>query len=470
MPQPRILIVDDEEGMREVCVDTLERLGEVELVALGDPLAAAELLKTQEFDVMLSDIRMPGMDGVTLLKTAREHDPNLPVLMLTGFPTVETAVECMKLGAVDYLTKPFLPDELLTNVQRFLEERRLKEENQLLRRQVERDFGYGELLGTSAAMHKVFDVIDRIADADVDVLILGETGTGKELVARALHQRNKRREKRFVPVDCGAIPENLMESELFGYEKGAFTGANARSIGLLEFADGGTFFLDEVGELPPALQAKLLRALQERRIRRVGGKNEVDVDVRVIAATGRDLKKEVEEGTFRQDLYFRINVVTIELPPLRERGDDVRTLAEHFVRRFAGEMGKPVQGITPEAVEVLAQYRWPGNVRELQNVVRRGIAMARGKQVDVDDLPDHLVVTSGERRAPGGAASASDEGFFEQRGRRMNAFEREYLAAVLKDHQGDVAAAARHAQIPRGTYYRLMKNHGLKATEFREKV
>jgi two-component system response regulator HydG len=476
MRKPRILVVDDEEGMREVVQDTLERLGDVDVVTEGQSGRAVELVKDESFDLLITDIRMPGIDGVSLLRTARQNDPTLPVLMITGFPTVETAVECLKLGAVDYLTKPFLPDDLLANVKRFLEERRLKEENVLLRRQVSRDYGFDDLVGASKAMETVLETIRRIADADVDVLIIGETGTGKELVARAIHQRSRRGKERFVPVDCGAIPEHLLESEFFGYEKGAFTGANARSIGLLEYADGGSFFLDEVGELPQLLQAKLLRALQERRIRRVGSKTETPVNVRVIAATGRDLDAMVAEGTFRQDLLYRINVVKICLPPLRERGDDVMRLAEHFVQRHAREMGKPIKGIRSDALEVIAQYSWPGNVRELQNVIRRGIAMTRGHEIGLEDLPDSIVSSAGERSSS--AASASSPGpavageglgaFFDERTRRMAAFEKEYLGAKLKEHGGDVTTAAREAGIPRGTFYRLMKNHGLKANDFRE--
>ncbi|MBX3468408.1 MAG: sigma-54-dependent Fis family transcriptional regulator [Planctomycetes bacterium] len=480
MPRPRVLVVDDEEGMLEVCQETLERLGEdVEVVVERHSARAVERLKDEAFDVMVTDIRMPGVDGVTLLRKAREHDPDLPVLMITGFPTIETAVECLRLGAVDYLTKPFLPDDLLSNVKRFLQERRLKDENRLLRRQVSRDYAFDDLVGGSPSMEAVFETVRRVADTDVDVLVVGETGTGKELVARAIHRRSRRGNERFIPVDCGAIPEHLLESEFFGYEKGAFTGANNRSIGLLEFADKGTFFLDEVGELPPLLQAKLLRALQERRIRRVGSKTETPVSVRVVAATGRDLDKMVGDGSFRQDLLYRINVVKIQLPPLRERGDDVLKLAQHFVQRHAREMGKNIKGIRPDALEVLAHYRWPGNVRELQNVIRRGIAMTRADEIGVEDLPDTLVVAAGDGAArlastaaagAAGAASAAlgaGGGFFEERARRMSAFEREYLAAMLEQHQGDVTTAAKDAGIPRGTYYRLMKNHGLKANDFR---
>lgn len=479
MARPRVLVVDDEEGMLEVCQETLERLGDVEVVIERQSARAVERLADESFDVMVTDIRMPGIDGVNLLRKAREHDPDLPVLMITGFPTVETAVECLRLGAVDYLTKPFLPDDLLANVKRFIEERRIREENTLLRRQVSRDYAFDDLVGGSPSMEGVFETVRRVADTDVDVLVVGETGTGKELVARAIHRRSKRAKERFVPVDCGAIPEHLLESEFFGYEKGAFTGANNRSIGLLEFADGGTFFLDEVGELPLLLQAKLLRALQERRIRRVGSKVETPIDVRIVAATGRDLEKMVAEGTFRQDLLYRINVVKVGLPPLRERGGDVLELASHFVQRHAREMGKNVRGIRSDAAEVLSHYRWPGNVRELQNVIRRGIAMTRGNEIGVEDLPDTLVVASGESprtadliassagASNGAGASVGTGGFFEERARRMAMFEKEYLAAMLAQHQGDVTAAARDAGVPRGTYYRLMKNHGIKANEFR---
>ena len=464
MRAPRILIVDDEEGMREVCCDALSRLDpRVQLITEGDPRAAAKRLEDESFDVMVTDIRMPGMTGVDLLRRARELDQDLPVVMLTGFPSVETAVECLKLGAVDYLTKPFRPEDLLANVRRFVDERRLREENALLRRRVAREYRFEDLIGSSDAMQSVYDVIDRVAASDVDVLVHGETGTGKELVARALHKRSRRKDKRFVAVDCGAIPENLLESEFFGHEKGAFTGAHGRSLGLMEYADEGTFFLDELGELPPMMQAKLLRALQERSIRRVGGKSQVDVNIRVVAASSRDLAAEVDASRFRQDLYFRVNVVTIELPALRDRGDDVRLLAQHFVEKHAPEMGKSIRAITPEAMEVLAHYRWPGNVRELQNVIRRGLAMSRGDEFSVDDLPERLVAHAGEGLVP-----REEKGFFDLRAEHLAAFEADFLARTLEKHDGDVAAAAKAVKVPRGTYYRLMKNHGIKAADFRD--
>ncbi|MEZ6187851.1 MAG: sigma-54 dependent transcriptional regulator [Planctomycetota bacterium] len=465
----RVLIVDDEEGMREVCAETVSRLPGVEVVTEEDPRRGLERIKAEGFDLLISDVRMPGLSGVELLEAVRAHDPELPVLIMTGFPTVETAVACLKLGAVDFVTKPFVPEDLQANVERFLRERRLREEHALLARQANRDFSYGQLKGSSPAMREVFDVIERVAASDVDVLVFGETGTGKELVARELHRRSERARGRFVPVDCGAIPEALMESELFGHERGAFTGAQGRRIGLLEFADKGTFFLDELGELPLLAQAKLLRALQERVIRRVGGQQEVPVDVRVVAATARDLEREVQEGAFRSDLLYRINVVTLSLPPLRERGEDVLLLAQHFLE-LHGREGRGPKEISAGAREVLQHYAWPGNVRELQNVIRRGVALARGDAIEVEDLPAKLVESAGGpiAGAPSASGGASLEGgFFELRAQRIAAFERDYLTRLLQDHDGDVAAAAKSAQVPRGTYYRLLKNHDLKPADFR---
>jgi two-component system NtrC family response regulator len=315
--------------------------------------------------------------------------------------------------------------------------------------------------GTSPAMQRVFATIRQVAGSDVDVLIQGDTGTGKELVARAIHRRSRRAAGPFVPVDCGAIPETLLESEFFGHEKGAFTGADARHIGLLEFAKGGTFFLDEIGELPLLLQAKLLRALQERKIRRVGGREEIPIDVRIVAATARDLDEMVRRKQFREDLYYRINVVRIDLPPLNRRGDDLGLLAERFAARFSRELGKEVSAITPEAYQVMAQYNWPGNVRELQNVIRRGIALSQDSMIGLDDLPDHLVAAAGRRADPDG------KGFFQQRDAFVAQFERDFLTALLRRHSGNVKTAADEAQLPRGTLYRLMKNHGLDGSDFR---
>jgi transcriptional regulator with PAS, ATPase and Fis domain len=303
-----------------------------------------------------------------------------------------------------------------------------------------------------------------VATSSVDVLVTGETGTGKELVARAIHARSRRAEGPFVPVDCGAIPDALIESELFGHERGAFTGADARRMGLVEFADGGTLFLDEVGELPLPLQAKLLRVLQERRVRRVGARQENPVDVRVVAATSREIDQMVQRGEFRRDLFYRINVVRVDLPPLRTRGDDIGLLAEHFANKAAHEMGRSVGGLSTDVYQVLKGYHWPGNVRELQNVVRRAIAMTRSPIAGIDDLPDDVVSAAG--RTAGAEAEAV--GFFAQRADHVARFEKQFLTDLLARHLGDVSAAAREARLPRGTLYRLMKGHGLDGGQFRK--
>ncbi len=317
------------------------------------------------------------------------------------------------------------------------------------------------MIGGCPAMRKVFDIIEQVAHSDVDVLVVGETGTGKELVARSIHRRSRRAAGPFVPVDCGAIPENLLESEFFGHEKGTFTGADSRRIGLLEFADRGTFFLDELAELPLLLQAKLLRTLQERKIRRVGGREEIDIDVRIVAATARNLEDMIRQGLFRQDLYYRINVVRIDLPPLRQRGDDIGLLAEYMAQRYSREMGRSIKSITPEAYQVLSHYRWPGNVRELQNVIRRAIALSKGPLIELDDLPDDLVAAAGEGRSTGTI------GYFELRDARLAEFEQQYLTDLLARHHGDVRTAALEAKLPRGTLYRLMKKHDLDGGSFR---
>ena len=461
MSKARILIVDDEPGMLEVCTDTLGRLPEVEMCTESSSVAAAQRLEKETFDLLLTDIRMPGLNGVDLLRTAHARNATLQGLILTAFPTVETAVESMKLGAADYITKPFLPDDLLATVQRLLEQKRLREENTLLERQVGRPYAFNEIIGQSPAMQAVYQSLAWLRTTDADVLILGETGTGKELVAHAIHKGGRRKSGRFVPVDCGAIPEDLLESEFFGHERGAFTGAHSRSMGLLEFAHKGTFFLDEIAELSPRLQAKLLRVLQERRIRRVGGTEEIEVDVRIVAATSRNLEQEIKAQRFRMDLYYRINVGRVELPPLRQRGEDIALLVAHFVERYAKEMGHHAVTIDPEVFEVLQAYPWPGNIRQLQNIVRRTLAMVRHGTITVDDLPDEITV-GGETRV---AADAT--GYFAARAKKMLAFEKNYLTQLLELHKGDVTLAAQDAKLPRGTLYRLLKKHGLESANFR---
>jgi len=457
-----ILVVDDEEGILEVCEEALSQIPEAEVTVEVDSSKAAEYIQREPVDLLITDICMPKVGGVELLRVARARDPNLVALTMTAYPDVGTAVEVMKQGATDYITKPFHPDDLVETVRRLIESRKLKDENQLLRRQFERPYAFGEMLGRSEPMQKVFDTIQHVAEMNVDVLITGETGTGKELVARAIHRKSSRKDGPFVPVDCGAIPEELMESEFFGYEKGAFTGAQQRTVGLLEYANQGTFFLDEIGQLSLRLQAKLLRVLQERKVRRVGGTQQRDIDVRVIAATSLDLKDEIEKERFRLDLYHRIHVAPIHLPPLRVREGDIPYMATHMLGQLGKEMRRENVELSPEAVEVLNSYSWPGNVRELQNVLRRTLAMGREAVITPESLPDELVAAAGE------GANRLEAGFFTQRDHRIALFEREYLDSLLRQCAGDVSKAAREARIPRGTLYRLLKNHRLDPAMYRQ--
>jgi len=464
----RLLVVDTPE-QAETYRQALASLAACQLSFESTFTAAQKRLESESFEMLISavEIEQPAggpasvASGIKLVEQARRLDPSLSAILIADKLSVETATDSLRAGAGDYLARSSMPVELAASVQRLLNRRRIDAENKLLRRQVERPYSFDDIIGTCPAMQKVYETIRRVADSDVDVLIVGETGTGKELVARSIHRRSRRVDKPFVPVDCGAIPENLLESEFFGHERGAFTGAENRTIGLVEFADGGTFFLDELGELPLLLQAKLLRTLQERKIRRVGGRTEIDVDVRIVAATARDLEAMIEHQTFRRDLYYRINVVEINLPPLRERGDDLGLLAEHFARKHSREMGREIAGLSPEAYQVMSQYSWPGNVRELQNVMRRAIALTGGSLVGLDDLPDELVASAGRS---GLDASA---GYFELRDAHQAKFERQYLSELLQRHRGDIRLAAEEAKLPRGTLYRLMKNHGLDPAEFR---
>jgi len=461
MKKARILIVIGDTATARRLQQALAKLDSPEVSLVDSADAAREALGGKSFDLAIVGIDPEVAAGFDLVRRLRELDSELPVIVVSRKPTVESATESLRVGAGDYLAEPLDGEVLIHSALRLLSDRRREAEYELLRRQVERPYGFDDMIGGSAAMRKVFDTIEQVANSDVDVLVVGETGTGKELVARSIHKRSRRAAGPFVPVDCGAIPENLLESEFYGHEKGAFTGADSRRIGLLEFADKGTFFLDELGELPMLLQAKLLRTLQERKIRRVGGREEIDVDVRIVAATARNLDEMIRQGQFRQDLYYRINVVRIDLPPLRDRGDDIGLLAEYMAQRYGREMGRNVKSITPEAYQVLSQYRWPGNVRELQNVIRRAIALAKGPLITLDDLPDDVVDAAGQGR------SSAELGYFALRDEHLARFERQYLKDLLARHHGDVRTAAFEAQLPRGTLYRLMKKNDLDGGSFR---
>jgi two-component system response regulator HydG len=464
--QPRILIVDSEGAGGLPYARLVARLQPMELRVEKTPEAAADTLARDAWDVAIVTARA-GRAADALHAAVRQADPHLPTVVVDAQPAIETARACLHAGAGDYLDIDRVEADLEDSLERLLTTSRHKAAEQVLRRAVEKPYSFDDFLGTSPVMQQVYSVIDRVAGSSVDVLITGETGTGKELVARSIHRRSRRAAGPFVPVDCGAIPDALLESELFGHERGAFTGADARRMGLIECADGGTLFLDEVGELTAAVQAKLLRVLQERRVRRVGARQENAVDVRVVAATSRAIDEMVAQGEFRRDLFYRINVVRIDLPPLRARGDDIGLLAESFAHRAAQEMGRGLGGLTTDAYQVLKGYHWPGNVRELQNAVRRAIAMTRSKTAGVEDLPDEIVAVAG-RVVDDGLADGPADGFFAQRARHVAQFERQYLSDLLTRHSGDVSAAARDARVPRGTLYRLMKGHGIDGAAFRK--
>ncbi|MBW2268807.1 MAG: sigma-54-dependent Fis family transcriptional regulator [Deltaproteobacteria bacterium] len=392
----RILVVDDERSMQEF-LDIFFRSEGYDVVTAGDVATGRLHLENDAFDIVISDIQMPDGSGLDLLQAAHELAPETLVVMITAFASTETAITAMKQGAYDYVTKPFQVDEIRLVVENALEKKLLTSENRRLRSELRGR--HRAIVGSSGAMQAVYDLVAQVADTKANVLITGESGTGKEMVARAIQQGGQRRENPFVTVNCAAIPENLLESELFGHVKGAFTGAVQSKAGLFEMANSGTLFLDEVGDLPPALQVKLLRVIQEKTFRRVGATSDQRSDVRIVAATNRRLEEEVEAGRFREDLYYRLNVIEIRLPPLRERRDDIALLVDHFIKKYAGEFGREVTSCSDAALAKLMKYRFPGNVRELENVVERAVALARGPVIDVESLPPTLMNPSSGPRA-----------------------------------------------------------------------
>src|SRR5581483_4119908 len=385
----KILVVDDEQSMRDVLSIMLKRAGYTVTTASDGDEAIAHLGK-EIFDLVITDLKMPKVGGLEVLKAVKASSPDTVVLVITAFASAESAVEAMKHGAYDYLTKPFQVDEVQLIIRNALERRRLSTENMLLKREMASQSSFAQIIGQSEAMQKVFDVVRKVADSKSNVLIFGESGTGKELVARAIHYNSARAPMPFVTVNCSAVPETLLESELFGHMKGSFTGAVSNKAGLFEVANGGTVFLDEIGDTSPATQVKLLRVIQEREFRRVGGTQDVKVDVRIIAATNKDLEKAVAEGTFREDLYYRLDVIPIVLPPLRLRTGDIPLLVQHFLDKFSRESGKPVPAITGEAMRALLAHEWRGNVRELENLIERVVAFSSGQPVTGEEIRGSL--------------------------------------------------------------------------------
>jgi two-component system response regulator AtoC len=400
----RILIVDDDDSLRE-SLELVLSAESYDVVSAVDGEAALRVIEETPIDIILSDLRMPGIDGMELIPQFSRRLPGATIILMSAYATEDLAIEAMKRGAYDYIAKPFQPSEVLLTLRKAQERERLRRENQLLRRDVQRATGDRPIVATSAGMIELLEVMERAAAFKSTILLTGESGTGKEVLARAIHAQSPRRNQAFVAVNCGAIPETLLESELFGHARGAFTGADRARRGLFVEASGGTLFLDEIGELPISLQVKLLRVLQEEEVRPVGESKPRSIDVRVIAATSRDLEADVAAGRFREDLFYRLDVVRLEVPPLRERPKDIPLLFDHFLAHFRDTLGKPVQGITDDALEQLVAYRWPGNVRELENVVERAVILAAGDRITQQELPESVVAPP--KITPGGRANPS---------------------------------------------------------------
>ncbi|MBW2071068.1 MAG: sigma-54-dependent Fis family transcriptional regulator, partial [Deltaproteobacteria bacterium] len=441
--QPKILVVDDDQGARDALQVILEDDYSVTLAASGQE--ALSLCMQASFDVVFLDVTMPELDGIEVLKRLKSMDDSMDVVMISASDKAQKAVQSIKLGAYDYITKPFEPDEILSAVSRVLEKRNLQRENRYLRSEVAYAFSHNEIITQNSAVARILELVRKVAPTTSSILIAGESGTGKELVARCLHRWSNRRDGPFVAINCAAIPGELMESELFGHERGAFTGAHNRSIGKFEYADGGTLFLDEIAALRLDLQAKLLRVIQEKEINRLGSNRNIKVDVRIVAASNTDLEKSIRNGTFRQDLYFRLNVIPIKLPPLRERLGDVPILAQHFVAKFNKQVKRQVLGFTPRALEALERYPWPGNIRELENLVERLVVLGRDNEpIAYEDLPLELILDS---VAPPETTSGERNGLLQAR----ENFERQYIIRALKRAGWNQSEAARILKIHRNT-------------------
>lgn len=453
----RILIVDDEESSRELCRLALDQ-PEREIVLCRDAQQALERLQNGNFDLVITDMVMPGLSGLELLERIKAQQEDLPVVLMSGRGSIQDAVQAMRLGAEDFVEKPFPdPEVVALAVNRALRDRRLQEENRRLRTELQELKG-GPHLSGGEAFSKVLRTIDRIAPLDLTVLITGETGTGKEVIARRIHLLSPRANKSFVAINCGGIPEGLLESLLFGHERGAFTGAVRRTSGYFQKAHRGTILLDEVGDMPLPLQVKLLRVLQEKSYQRVGGEGMIEVDCRVIASTHRNLRELVKENKFREDLFYRLNVLPVHIPPLRERREDILDLAQHFLRIACARLDKIIERISEEALSRLKAHQWSGNIRELENVIERAAALCTGRQIEVSDLPDEIRLAT-----PAAGGDAPVLAF----PRAKEDFERDYLLKVLKSSRGNVAAAAQASGIPRQNFYLKLKKYGLDPTELR---
>lgn len=453
--KPKILVVDDEESIREF-LEIMLRKENYEVTSAPDGQKAIDILAKKSFDMIISDLQMPHVTGMELLKHAKDRYPDTVFMIITAFGTTESAVEAMKIGAYDYITKPFKIDEVRINIANALRSQNLEVENRTLKRELEREYSFQNLVGNSDVMHRIYDLIKRVSQAPTNILITGESGTGKEMVAKAIHYNGPLKAQPFVTVNCGAIPESLMESEMFGHKKGSFTGAIVDKSGMFEVASGGSLFLDEVGELPLSIQVKLLRAIQERVIRRVGATDDTKIEVRIIAATNRDLQVMVEQGLFRQDLFYRLNVINIRTPSLRERRLDVPALAQHFLNKYNERMGKNITRISHEAMEVLKKYDYPGNVRELENIIERTVALESGGEILPESLPPFVSTPSGRKLASSNEIEVTEDGI--DLDKIMGQIEKELLVKAIHTAGGVKKRAAKLLNITfRSMRYRVEK-------------
>jgi DNA-binding NtrC family response regulator len=458
--KPRILIVDDEPDMLTGCSNILAALGN-KPVPIAEGSLALELIKNEEFDLIFCDLLMPDVDGMQIIEDVQKFSPQTPIIIFSAYGTIDRAVAAMRAGAFDFIEKPFDTNRIKIVIEKGLRQRNLIKERNNLLKQLEDKFRFDNIISNSLVMKNVFEMIESVSQSDSNILITGESGTGKELIARSIHAHSNRKTMPFIPVNCGAFPENLFEAELFGYEKGAFTDASHRKLGLLEFADGGTFFLDEVCELPANLQVKMLRMLQDQLLRRVGGNELIKIDVRLISATNQDIQKALNNEQLREDFYYRLNVVNIHVPPLKEREGDINLLANYFLNQKLKSSSKEVIGFTDEALENLEKYNWPGNVRELENVVERAVALVKGDLITTTELPPSI------QSGKSSAYSFPDLSLAEAKQNAIDQTEKKYLLYLLKKYKGNVTKIAEEANMTRRNIHRMLNRHSLDPNSWR---
>lgn len=456
----KILVIDDEEEMLNLTSRLLKSFG-YDPYPVKDTDVAVRLIKNNKFDLVLSDLLMTGVDGIQIIKTVKEYSHPTQIIIFSAYGTIDRAVNCMKAGAIDFLEKPFEADHLKVVVEKALEYKKLFTERDNLLKQLESKYQYENIIGKSSAMQKIFESVESISDSEANILITGESGTGKEMIARIIHARSGRKTEAFVPINCAAFPENLFEAEIFGYEKGAFTHAVQRKIGLLEYADKGTFFFDEVCDLPINLQTKLLRVIQERQLRRVGGNELINVDIRLISATNKNPKDYLEKGLLRDDLYYRLNVINIELPPLRKRKEDIILLVDHFLKKNCMQINKEVMNISSDVINALESYDWPGNVRELENVIERAVVFSKKDVITMEDLPPNFHQISKSQSVFG------ESSLKEAKLNAIEEVEKKYLLYLLTLHDGNITRVSEDADMTRRNVYRLIKQYNISLDKWR---